>query len=207
MIIDGYFQRVPAVWHKEIVFALVNGVEVYGCSSMGALRAAELHPFGMVGVGAVFAAYAAGTCEDDDEVAVAHEGADTGYRPTSEPMVNIRHGLSEAVREDVVTLQEARALARSAKDLFYPERHWETILASTRYFPERRRDVLRDFLSTADVDVKRQDAIACLSGLRDGVLPAPKASPPPHFEVTESWRLLMATEGEEAMLDIEVNDV
>src|SRR5215831_4586114 len=53
-IIDGYFERVPAVWHKEILWALSEGIHVFGAASMGALRAAELAPFGMVGVGRIF---------------------------------------------------------------------------------------------------------------------------------------------------------
>ena len=29
-IIDGYFERMAAVWHKEILVALERGIEVYG---------------------------------------------------------------------------------------------------------------------------------------------------------------------------------
>ena len=53
-IIDGYFQSVPTVRHKEILWAMSCGIHVFGCASIGALRAAELLPFGMEGVGAVF---------------------------------------------------------------------------------------------------------------------------------------------------------
>ena len=56
-IVDGYFQWVPAVWHKEILWAIDQGVHVFGAASMGALRAAELAPFGMRGVGRIFEAY------------------------------------------------------------------------------------------------------------------------------------------------------
>ena len=59
-IIDGLFEQVPAVWHKELLFAMARGVEVSGAASMGALRAAELHAFGMIGVGPTFAAYKSG---------------------------------------------------------------------------------------------------------------------------------------------------
>ena len=52
-IIDGYFDRVPAVWHKEILWALNMGIRVIGAASMGAIRAAELAPFGMEGVGRI----------------------------------------------------------------------------------------------------------------------------------------------------------
>src|SRR5262245_47568616 len=85
-IIDGVFQRVPAVWDKEILFALTQGVRVLGSSSMGALRAAELHAYGMEGVGQVFESYRTGSIEDDDEVAVAHASAEHGYRALSTPM-------------------------------------------------------------------------------------------------------------------------
>ena len=41
VLVDGLFERVPAVWHKEILFAIESGVPVYGASSMGALRATD----------------------------------------------------------------------------------------------------------------------------------------------------------------------
>ena len=77
-IVDGYFRAVPAIWHKEVLFALSQGVHVFGAASMGALRAAELDGFGMVGVGRVYEAYRSGTFEpyiaetfeDVDDVAI-----------------------------------------------------------------------------------------------------------------------------------------
>ena len=44
-IIDGYFEGVLSVWHKEILWAMAEGIHVFGSASMGALRAAELHDF------------------------------------------------------------------------------------------------------------------------------------------------------------------
>ena len=41
-IIDGYFETMPTVWHKEILWAMAKGIHVYGAASIGALRAAEL---------------------------------------------------------------------------------------------------------------------------------------------------------------------
>jgi hypothetical protein len=195
VIVDGYFQRVPAIWHKEILFALANGVAVFGCASMGALRAAEMHPFGMVGVGEIFAAYATGTCEDDDEVAVAHEGAETGYRPTSEPMVNLRYGLSRAAREGVITPDDERELALTAKKMFYPERRWDTVIRSSRSVPERRRAALGEFVSRTDLDLKRRDAVTCLGALYKNSLRTPRTIPRTPFVSTESWRALTAIEG------------
>ena len=89
-IVDGYFEGVLSVWHKEILWAMAEGIHVFGSASMGALRAAELHQFGMRGIGRIFEAYRAGELEDDDEVAVIHGPAETGYLALSEAMVNIR---------------------------------------------------------------------------------------------------------------------
>ncbi|MBV9280357.1 MAG: TfuA-like protein, partial [Chloroflexi bacterium] len=83
-IVDGSFEMVPAVWHKEILWAMTRGIHVFGAASMGALRAAELAAFGMEGVGAIFEAYCRGFLEDDDEVAVRHGPAQVGYRSQSE---------------------------------------------------------------------------------------------------------------------------
>jgi hypothetical protein len=124
-IIDGYFERMAAVWHKEILLALEAGIEVWGAASMGALRAAELAPFGMRGVGAIYERFATGELVCDDEVAVAHLPAEFEYKPTSVALVDIRDALAEAKIPDAdrVTLVE---LARAR---FYRERTWENLLA------------------------------------------------------------------------------
>src|ERR671912_559820 len=36
-VVDGYFETTPTVWHKEILWAMAQGVHVYGASSIGAL--------------------------------------------------------------------------------------------------------------------------------------------------------------------------
>jgi hypothetical protein len=82
-IIDGYFHRVPAVWHKEILWAMSEGIHVFGSASMGALRASELHRYGMIGVGRVFETYRDGRLEDDDEVVVMHSPESFGYHIAS----------------------------------------------------------------------------------------------------------------------------
>ena len=127
-LIDGYFQQVPAVWHKEILWALSQGVHVFGAASMGALRAAELAAFGMRGVGQIFEDYMAGRLSDDDEVALVHSDADSGYQPLCEAMVDMRATLAAARAAGVIGAGLQRRLLDKAKALFYPERRWETVL-------------------------------------------------------------------------------
>ena len=67
-----------------------QGIHVFGSASMGALRAAQLWPFGMEGVGVIFESYRDGKLEDDDEVAMTHGPSEVGFVAASEAMVDIR---------------------------------------------------------------------------------------------------------------------
>jgi hypothetical protein len=131
-IVDGLFEQVPAVWHKEILYALSKGVHVFGASSMGALRAAELHAFGMRGVGRIFEAYRDRVVEDDDEVVVAHATAEQGYRPLSHAMISLRFGLQEILRDGLLNQDEYEALVGHSKAAHYSERSWLATIAQAR---------------------------------------------------------------------------
>jgi hypothetical protein len=166
-IVDGAFERVPSVWHKEILVALQAGVYVAGAASMGALRAVELGRFGMVGVGEVHAAYRAGTLEDDDEVAVAHADAEHGWRPASEAMVDVRDRCRQAAELGVVGPGTAAALLESAKTLYYPRRIWPAIVAGARSAAIPAAEIARfeRWLPAAGPGVKTRDALALLDHL------------------------------------------
>src|SRR5690554_3186262 len=79
VLIDGNFEFCAAVWHKELLYALSQNIVVYGASSMGAIRAAELSVFGMRGFGKIFEWYVSGEIERDDEVALMHGPEETKY--------------------------------------------------------------------------------------------------------------------------------
>jgi len=129
-MIDGYFSGASSVWHKEILWAISEGVPVFGSASMGALRAAELHSYGMRGVGRIFEAFRDGVLEDDDEVAVLHGPAEIGYLAASEPMVNIRETLALAQTKGVLNPDSRRSLENLAKSFFFGERNWSELLAA-----------------------------------------------------------------------------
>ena len=88
-IIDGVFHGVPSIWHREILYAIENNIKVYGSSSMGALRAAEMETFGLIGVGQVFDWYKSGLIDGDDEVALSHLPHHP-FQPTTIPLVDLR---------------------------------------------------------------------------------------------------------------------
>jgi hypothetical protein len=162
-IVDGVFERAPAVWHKEILFALSEGIHVYGAASMGALRAAELGHFGMRGIGEVYRAYADGILEDDDEVAVVHLDAEHGYRATSDAMVEVRATLEAAVAQGVVRRESAEVIVQQVKSTFYPKR----LLLGALDRHDEEHDRLRSWLPDGRVQRKRDDALAMLRTIRE----------------------------------------
>ncbi|MDG2114904.1 MAG: TfuA-like protein, partial [Actinomycetota bacterium] len=177
-IIDGYFERIPAVWHKEILHALQQGVRVYGAASMGALRAAELHQFGMVGVGRIFDQYAGGELVADDEVAIAHTSAEEGYRSSSEALVNIRATLTAALDGGVIDPSTAAKMLDISRATFYPERNWPELLESLAADGSAETaGSLRDWLVRGRIDQKRIDAEELVVRVRDDLLSGVAAEP------------------------------
>jgi len=163
-IIDGYFEGMAAVWHKEILFALEAGVEVWGASSMGALRAAELHGFGMRGVGRVFAAFRSGRLGDDDEVAVVHGPAELGYPAMSAAMVDLRAGVQALVAAKALSARDAAALIEASKARFYRDRSWEALAADAAGLSRRAARAVAALAAEAP-SLKASDARALLRRL------------------------------------------
>jgi hypothetical protein len=189
-IIDGYFDGVPSVWHKEILYAMARGVHVLGSSSMGALRAAELAGFGMLGVGEIFLQFQGGDLEDDDEVAVLHGPEELDFIAVSEAMVNIRETLNAAVASDVLATADSAKLSAIAKSCFYHDRKWEHILSLAESgMQQATLDRFRSWLPQGAVDQKRLDALSLLQEIRrlQASRPAPfKADY--RFEWSEMWQ-------------------
>jgi len=185
-LIDGVFLSYPSVWHKEILYALEQGVAVYGASSMGALRAVETEAFGMVGVGEVYRLYASGELMDDDEVALVYGPEDTGYRPLSEPMVNIRYTFCRAQEEGVISNALCEQLLAIAKSIYFPERAFSTIFRQAIAAGVSSEELanLEKFSKERYVDIKQQDAILLLQTLRD--LPETSPQPKLNFELVRN---------------------
>jgi hypothetical protein len=166
-VVDGVFEVVPTVWHKEILWAMAQGIPVYGAASIGALRAAELAPFGMRGVGAIFAAYGDGTLIDDDEVALLHGPEEAGFPPVTEAMVNVRATLDAARAAGVLAAADGARIAAVGKAFFYKARTWPALLEATRAagVPSAARDALAAWLPSGRVDQKRRDALEMVGAI------------------------------------------
>lgn len=189
-IIDGYFNVVPAVWHKEILWAMSQGIHVFGSASMGALRAAELAAFGMEGVGSIYEAYRDGRLEDDDEVAVAHTSAAYGYKCTSIAMVDIRATLLAAQAKGIIRAATYVGLERVAKTLFYQERNYDHLLevAKQKSLDAGELKAFADWLPYGERRQKREDALLMLRLIRKRLAAGIKAKEVSYnFEYSDRW--------------------
>ena len=164
-IIDGYFDGVPSVWHKEILWAMEQDIPVFGSASMGALRAAELADFGMIGVGGIFDDYLNGTLQDDDEVAVLHSPAELGFQPISTPMVSIRATVKHAENTGVLSPESAAEILNHAKTRHYRERTWKDIGQALEDLPGLAAFI--EWLPQGQIDAKADDAREMLARMSD----------------------------------------
>jgi hypothetical protein len=170
-IVDSIIHSNLSVWHKEILFALDNGIRVYGAGSMGAIRAAELFHYGMRGVGQVFEFYKNGRIEDDDEVLVKFEKKNGQYIRLSEPMVNLRITFDLAKQKKVINASTHKLLVDAAKSLHYSQRSLDNVYqrAVEKGLHQNFIKDMRCFTVEYAVDITKQDSlemlkeISCLS--------------------------------------------
>ena len=163
-IIDGVFFEKAAVGHREILQVIKAGILVVGASSMGALRAAELEPFGMIGVGKVFRMYRDGVVESDDEVALMCDPVtNVAY---SEALVNVRVTLESASHKGIITSDEADEILNTGKKIWYPERNWERLLRDG-ISDESRRYKIFEWIENNKKDQKREDACEALRYIQE----------------------------------------
>ena len=115
VLIDGEFEHRPAVRHKEILWAMAQGIVMIGAASMGALRAAELYGFGMIGVGAIYRWYRRFPLAPDDAVAVQSGPAELGFLPLTDAMTDLRATFSSLMRRGLISPAQRRELTAIAQ--------------------------------------------------------------------------------------------
>jgi len=186
VLIDGLFHAVPSVWQREILAAIESGIEVIGASSMGALRAAELHTEGMLGIGQIFEWFRDGILDGDDEVTLLHGDESDGYPALSEALVNFRDHFSEAVAYGILSQSESQTLIFALKRMPFFERHfasmWQTEAGGV--IPRERQMRVEAFCKRR-VSLKQRDARAALECVAGRQPPTPNgpslAAPRPSF--------------------------
>lgn len=187
-LVDGVFGFVPSVWHKEILFALSQGIRVLGGASLGALRAAECHGFGMEPVGQIARAYVDGVRYEDADVCLAHCPAELDFMPLSEPLVDVEATVSALLDLGHLTDEVAWRWLEAARDIYFADRTIEAMLERSG-LPNGLADAYRHHR----VGVKARDALELVDRLRS--LPEHRGPSPPGwaFNASDPWRTYIAT--------------
>lgn len=181
-IVDGVFETAPSLWHKEILLALDRGVQVFGAASLGALRAAELHTHGMIGVGSIFEAYRDGAIDRDDAVMVAHAPGELGYAPLTVALVDMVPTI--AALGDALAPGGSALLTAIAHALFFKDRSWAELARrfAAQVGEEDGGRSLALRLAAAHVEAKRVDVarlIDTVTAWRRDPRPPPAPGTPP----------------------------
>jgi hypothetical protein len=186
-LVDGLYEDVAAPWHKEILFALAQGVAVIGGASLGALRAAECAAFGMIGIGRIFERYASGELVDDSDVAQLHAPAELDYAPLTEALVNVEETLAFLVTSGLIEARIGAELGAIARALFFKTLTFEAMVARAE-LPDKQSARLLDLLAQHRIDLKRRDAHLIVAHLQ--TLPAERRAPKVAWTIEEPkiWR-------------------
>jgi hypothetical protein len=162
-IIDGVFHQSPAVSHKEILRALKDNITVVGGASMGALRACELYPYGMIGIGNIFEDYKNGTIESDDDVAVSLDP--TTYEQLSDSWINMKYNFNKAQKDNILSQEDVDNLLATSKDIYYPKRSFEYVIKKSE-LTEYKKTKLTKYLDKNKFDIKHDDAKAVIEYIK-----------------------------------------
>lgn len=168
ILIDGVFlQDYPPTPIEVFQVVNKNNFQVYGASSLGALRAVELEKFGMNGYGRVFELFKKDIINSDDEVAVTF---DNSYNLLSEAMIDIRYNLFLAFKKGIIDKETKQLITRTAKKIYFPFRSYENIVKKSIELYSDRRDNIEDFhnfVSTQRQSLKELDAMGILKKIAD----------------------------------------
>ncbi len=171
LIVDGYFySRFPCTTF-EVMLALEQGLNVFGSSSIGALRAVELSRYGMEGAGKVFEYLRRREVKPYHVVAQTYDEDD---RPVTTPLVQVTYFIECAVAAGVISTDTGRRCHAVVEAMHFTELSTGNVFRSLENrddLPDGTVRSLRDYLeeNQAAFDIKKQDALRLLSEFRERI--------------------------------------
>jgi hypothetical protein len=181
-LIDGRYEDVPSPWHKEILFALSEGIHVLGGGSLGALRAAECAAFGMTGVGVIFERIVKGEIIDDSDVAQLHAPEEMHFLPLTEALVNVDETFRRVMALGLIDAKQYARLISAARSLFFKHLTFESVIDRCS-LPLAEAERLRELVGLHRADLKREDAHALVKIMV--ALPTERRKAPPPWTLAK----------------------
>ncbi|MEM0672866.1 TfuA-like protein [Dickeya oryzae] len=164
LIADGLFGTKMSVTVVECLEFIQAGGLLLGCSSMGALRAADCYNSGMVGVGQIFHGYIMGYYHSDADVAVRyHSGS---YEEITLSWVHIDHITRYLVMQKKFSSLTARLILAKIRAISWYERYIDQVIEIIRSFsPQLMESELRSLFHDNALHPKKHDAQLAISYL------------------------------------------
>jgi YcaO-like protein with predicted kinase domain len=169
LLLDGYFFQRYALTTFELMVALLENVNVFGASSLGALRGLELANYGMRAQGYVYRFLRRHRIAPYHVVAQTYDEHD---QPLTEPLIAIHRFLELAEADNIIGASERVACYAVAEGLHYTQLTYREIFAawkSAGSLPDAASARLMAFhieQGSAAFNVKRQDALALIESYR-----------------------------------------
>ena len=161
LIIDGKFHHNLPVSINEIMDGLRCGIAIYGSSSMGALRAAELYPYGMVGHGKIFEFIKNDRYFRDDYLGQTFIEDKGVPREFSQSYIDLYFNMEALLLAHKISRVTFDAVTSLYRDLPYPSRNFATLKRSI----DKQDDEMKwasEAISQRMGSQKRADALSLL---------------------------------------------
>jgi hypothetical protein len=127
-IVDGLFGANMSVTPTECRQLIENGWTICGCSSIGALRAADLWSMGMIGFGSIYYQYRLGYLKSDADVAVIYEETKAGnYKELTVSIVHLLFLLKHLQKVELIEQIQLNRMLLKAKRIFWVDRTWDAL--------------------------------------------------------------------------------
>jgi hypothetical protein len=167
-IIDGEFFQSMAVTPSEVLDALRTGMAVYGAGSIGALRAAELHEFGMVGCGRIFEHIRDTPYFLDDYLGVTFEDATSPH--VSLPMIDFSATLEALTKAGSLDEASAEQLYIQYASLHFSERSLARLVKLPALMNAPHLIHAMDIVTSNIINQKACDGWGLLHRIHDDIL-------------------------------------
>ena len=190
VIVDGYYKSVPSIWHKEIIYANNKGKIVIGCSSLGALRAAELASYGMIGRGKIYEWYKENEITRDPDVAVAHGPEEEDYKSYTVPIVNIKATLEFSDKK--IKSQDIEGTLDLSREIFFEHRTMPSLIKKIRSSKIEDKEKICFIIENEYIDQKKIDCAETLKWIDEA--PAIKWTQQERVEETIYWNALLTND-------------
>jgi len=163
VIIDGIYGSNLTNTPRECRWLLQEGWELIGCSSLGALRASELWPVGMIGVGEVYNLFRLNILKSDADVAVAY---DQNNNELTISMVLIRKVIAILLEKNILTQSIGRKLLKAAQLITWYERGTDIVIEEWANLLNRSElHLVEKLLMDEKINPKKTDALQIINML------------------------------------------